>query len=195
MDLADALFSKTRKRVLAILFGRPDESFYSREIIQKVGTGVGSVHRELEHLEHCGLVKVSKIGNQKHYQANKDSPVFEELKGLILKTCGVADILRTGIEHLSNQVKVAFVYGSIAENTATVGSDVDVMFVSDTLTYADLLAAIPEMEQKIGRTINPVVYSMREFKDKLSNANNFITSVVQQPKVFLIGCEDDIPTI
>ncbi|MFO7831460.1 MAG: nucleotidyltransferase domain-containing protein, partial [Desulfuromonadaceae bacterium] len=94
-----------------------------------------------------------------------------------------------------NQVKVAFVYGSIAENTATVGSDVDVMFVSDTLTYADLLAAIPEMEQKIGRTINPVVYSMREFKDKLSNANNFITSVVQQPKVFLIGCEDDIPTI
>lgn len=195
LDIADALFSNTRKKVLALLFAHPGKSFYSSEIIQKIGAGVGSVYRELERLEQCGVVEVSKIGNQKHYQANRLCPVFEELKGLILKTCGVTDTLLVGLEPFNSQVKVAFVYGSIADNTAAAGSDVDIMIISDSLTYTDLLAVIPEMEQKIGRMLSPLVYSVQEFKDKLSNANNFITSVMQKPKIFLIGCENDIPAV
>ena len=136
--LADALFPKVRQRVLAVLFGTPDRSFYANEVIALAQSGTGAVQRELAGLSEAGLLTVSKQGNQKHYQANASAPVFAELRGLVLKTMGLADVLRTALAPLAAQIDAAFIYGSVARQQDTAQSDVDVMIVSSTLGYTSV---------------------------------------------------------
>ena len=122
-SLSEVLFSKTQRQVLGLLFGHPEKSFYSKEIFRFAGVGIGSVHRELEKLSTVGLLTVEKVGNQKHYQANEKSPIFEELKGLIQKTFGLADVLKETLSAHSDIIKLAFIYGSVAKGTDRASSD------------------------------------------------------------------------
>ena len=192
IGIADALFSKGRQRVLGVLFGNPGRSFYANEVITLVGSGTGAVQRELIRLEATGLVTVTRVGKQKHYQANAAAPVFEELRGLVLKTSGLADVLRAALAPLTGQIGAAFVYGSVAKKQDTAKSDIDLMVVSDSLTYADLFAALEDSTNRLGRKVNPTVYSPQELAKRRKQGNAFVTRVLAQPKIWLIGAERDI---
>ncbi len=190
---ADALFPKVRQRVLAVLFGSPDRSFYTNEVIGLAQSGAGAVQRELAGLAEVGLLTVRKQGNQKHFQANAASPVFAELRGLVLKTMGLADVLRTALAPLAPQIERAFVFGSIAKQQDTARSDVDLLVVSNTLGYGDVFAALEGASQTLGRTINPALYSAADFRARQQSDNAFINRVMQQPKIWLIGQEESAP--
>jgi predicted nucleotidyltransferase len=186
-NLADALFPKVRQRVLAVLFGQPDRSFYANEVIALAQSGTGAVQRELADMAQVGLLTVTKVGNQKHFQANTQSPVYTELRGLVLKTVGLADVLRSALTPLVNRIDTAFVYGSIANQQDTAQSDVDVMLISPTLSYADVFGALESASQQLKRNINPTLYTPDEFAQRLDQDQAFITRVMQQPKIWLIG--------
>lgn len=194
ITLADALFSKVQQRVLSVLFISPDRSFYTNEIVRLVNTGVGAVQRELVKLEASGLVRVHKIGNQKHYQSNRDAPIFEELRSIFIKTAGLADVLRSALGPIANRITLAFIYGSIAKGSDNAGSDIDLMLVGEGLAYADVYTALASCEAQLGRPVNPAIYSMAELQRKLADENAFITKVLAQPKIFLIGSGDELPT-
>ncbi len=188
--LSEALFSKTQRRVMGLLFGNPSRSYYANEIIRSAGTGVGTVQRELERLTAVGLVTAKKIGNQKHYQANRQAPIFEELRGIVLKTFGLADVLREALVPLAGRIHTAFIYGSVAKGTDTASSDIDLMVIGDKLSYADLFPLLTKAESKLGRAINPTVYSGRELRRKLQDGNEFLDRVLKQPRIFLAGTDD-----
>jgi len=190
--LADALFAKVQQRVLGVLFGNPRRSFYANEVIGLARSGTGAVQRELARLEASGLVTVTRVGKQKHYQANAASPVFEELRALLLKTVALADVLRAALTPVSRDIRAAFVYGSIAKGQDTAASDIDLMVVSERLTYADLFAALEDASAQLGRKIAPTVYSLKELSKRLKQDNAFVTRVLSQPKLWLIGGENDL---
>ena len=192
IGIADALFSKGRQRVLGVLFGNPGRSFYANEVIALAGSGTGAVQRELIRLEATGLVTATRVGKQKHYQANPAAPVFEELRGLVLKTSGLADVLRVALAPLIGQIGAAFVYGSVAKKQDTAKSDIDLMVVSDSLTYADIFAALEDSTNRLGRKVNPTVYPPQELAKRRKQGNAFVTRVLAQPKIWLIGGERDI---
>jgi predicted nucleotidyltransferase len=193
-SLADALFSTTQQRVLALLFGQPDRSFYATEVITLAGGGSGAIQRELARLEQSGLVNVRRLGNQKHYQANPDSPIFSELYSIALKTVGLAEPLRAALAPLARRIQAAFVYGSVAKRQDTATSDVDLMIVSDQLTYADVFAALEEVGARLGRPVNPTVYTTKEFSKRIKQDNAFIKRVMAQQKLWLIGQQNDLAT-
>lgn len=187
---ADALFPAVRQRVLAVLFGSPDRSFYANELIALARSGTGAVQRELASLLAAGLITVRDQGNQKHYQANAASPVFAELRGLVLKTVGLADVLRAALAPLEDQVAAAFVYGSVARQQDTAASDVDVLIVSDALGYAEVFGALEGAAQTLGRTINPTLYTRAELARRRAQDNAFVTRVLDQPRIWLMGDEE-----
>lgn len=191
-SLADALFSKVKQRVLGVLFGSPGRSFYANEVIALADSGTGAIQRELTRLADAGLVTVRRIGKQKHYQANPDSPVFEELRGLVLKTCGVADVLKEGLAPLAGKVQAAFVYGSVARGDDTAASDIDLLVLSGSLTHADLFEALETASRRLGRKVNPSVYSPEEFADRIAHDNAFVKRILSQPKLWLVGHERDL---
>lgn len=191
-SLGDALFARVQQRVLGVLFGNPGRTFYANEIIGLAGSGTGAVQRELARLEAAGLVTATRVGNQKHYQANAAAPVFEELRGLVLKTFGLADVLRESLAPLSARIRAAFVYGSVAKARDTAASDIDLMVLSDDLTYADLFAVLEKASTRLGRTVSPTVYTWKEWRKRVKDDRSFVTRVLSQPKVWLVGGESDI---
>lgn len=193
-SLADALFSTTQQRVLAFLFGQPDRSFYATELIKLAGAGSGAVQRELARLEQSRLVTVRHIGTQKHYQANPDSPLFAELCGIARKTVGLAEPIREALRPLASRILAAFVYGSVAKRVDTARSDIDLMIVSDNLTYADIFAVLEPVGMKLGRIVNPTVYSRAQLAKRVRAGNAFVTKVLKQPKVWIIGTDDALPS-
>jgi predicted nucleotidyltransferase len=190
--LANALFTKVQQRVLGALFGNPERSFYANELIGLAESGTGAVQRELARLEAVGLVTTTRIGNQKHYRANKDAPVFDELRSLVVKTFGLADVLRTALMPVAASIQAAFIYGSIAKNEDKANSDIDLMVISNTLEYADLFAALELATRQLGRKISPTVYSSEEVGRRVAENNAFVTRVMAQPKIWLIGDERDL---
>ncbi len=190
--LADALFSPVQQRVLALLFGQPERSFRSTEVIALAGSGTGAAHRQLVRLADSGLVTATRVGNQKHYQANRDSPVFAELHGLVVKTIGLVGPLEKALAALREHVHAAFVYGSIAKGTDTARSDIDVMVISDDLAYADLYSALQDAEATLQRPVHVSLSTAEEWKRKLAAGNPFVTKVQAQPKIHLIGSADDL---
>lgn len=191
-SLADALFTKTQQRVLGVLFGHPERSFYASELIRDAGTGSGAAQRELAKLEESGLIVARRIGNQKHYQANATSPLFSELRNIVLKTVGLAEPLRVALKPLSAAIRAAFVYGSVAKATDHSGSDIDLIVISDSLTYAEIFSALERAGRALGRRVNPTVYTAAEFSKRARADNAFVTRVVEQPKLWMIGSEDDL---
>jgi predicted nucleotidyltransferase len=190
--VADVLFSKVQQRVLAVLFGNHSRSFYANELIALAGSGSGAVQRELTQLSAAGLVTVTRIGNQKHYQANASAPVFEELRGLVLKTSGLVDVLRSALAPLAGQIHFAFVFGSVAKAKDTVTSDIDLLVVSDTLAYGELFAALEPATNRLQRTVNPTLYSRNEIDSRLSAGSPFIKRVLAQPTLWVIGEADGL---
>ena len=190
--MANALFSKVRQRVLAVLFGNPGRSFYANEVIALAQSGTGAVQRELASLSEAGLLTVRRQGNQKHYQANADAPVFAELRGLVLKTMGLADVLRVALAPLAPQITLAFVYGSVAKQQDTAASDIDVMIVSKDLSYADVFGALESATATLGRKVNPTLYMPAEMVKRINNDNAFVTRVLTQPKIWLLGNEEQL---
>jgi predicted nucleotidyltransferase len=192
-SLADALFSATQQRVLGLLFGQPERSFYATEVIGLVGAGSGAVQRELAKLEQSGLASVHNVGTQKHYQANRESPLFSELCAIARKTFGLAEPIREALAPLASKIAAAFVYGSVAKRKDTASSDIDLMVVSDHVTYADVFAALEPITGRLGRLVNPTLYTTKDFVRRRKQGNAFLTRVVAQPKVWVIGGEDELP--
>jgi len=190
--VADALFAKVQQRVLGVLFGNPGRSFYANEVIGLARSGTGAVQRELVRLEAAGLVVASRIGKQKHYQANQRSPVFAELRALVLKTSGLADVLREALTPVADKVRAAFVYGSIAKGQDTAASDIDLMVISERLTYANLFGALEDASAHLGRKVAPTIYSPKELARRRKQDSAFVTRVLEQPKLWLIGDEGDL---
>lgn len=191
-SLADALFSTIQQRVLAYLFGQPERSFFATELIKLAGGGSGAVQRELARLADSGLVTVTRIGTQKHFQASPKSPIFAELCAIAQKTVGLAEPLREALAPLAKRITAAFVFGSVAKRSDTATSDIDVLVLSDSLDYADIFAALQSAEMKLGRTVNPTVYTPANWRKKRKEGNAFVVKVSAQSKLFLIGTENDL---
>ena len=146
----------------------------------------------VERLAESGLVTVTRVGTQKHYQANPKSPIFAELCGIAQKTVGLAEPLREALAPLVERVTVAFVFGSVAKRSDHAASDIDVLVLSDSVDYADVFAALQSAEAKLGRTVNPTVFTPANWRKKRKEGNAFVVKVAAQPKVFLIGTEDNL---
>jgi predicted nucleotidyltransferase len=150
------------------------------------------VQRELARLTQSGLVTARAVGNQKHYQANPAAPIYAELCSIVQKTVGLAEPLREALAPLAGRIRAAFVYGSVAKRADTAVSDIDMMLVSDDLSYADLYARLEEASQRLGRTVNPTIYAPKELAQRVKRKDAFATRVLAQPKLWLIGGEDDL---
>lgn len=192
VSIADALFTQTQQRVLSVLFGNVARSYYASEIIARAQIGSGAVQREIARLEASGLITSERIGNQKHYRANERSPVFEPLRELVLRTTGLADVLRDALAPLAPQLVAAFVFGSIARREDNASSDVDLFVVSDTLSLADLFGALERARRQLGREVNPIVHSRLEMATLRRKKNSFIERVMEQPKIWIYGHEDGL---
>lgn len=192
-SLADALFTKTQQRVLRVLFGQPERSSYASELIREAGTGSGAAQRELARLEESGLIVARRIGNQKHYQANAASPLYSELRNIVLKTVGLVEPLRAALRPLSSAaIRAAFVYGSVAKATDQSASDIDLMVISDNLTYGEVFGALERVTRTVGRKVNVTIYTAAEFSKRARTENVFVSRVVEQPKLWVVGSDDDL---
>lgn len=191
-SLGDALFTGTRKWLLGALFGNPARSFYARELIGLAGSGSGAIQRELERLTQSGLVTMLPVGNQKHYRANPESPVFAELCALTRKTFALADPFREALEPLASRIRAAFVYGSVAKGEDTTSSDIDLMVIADKVSYGELLGALEPLSHSLNRRVNPTVLTQRDWAKRLTTRSAFATRVVAQPKIWIIGSEDEL---
>lgn len=185
--LAGALFTPVQQRVLGLLFGQPERSFGSAELIRRAGSGTGAAHRQLQRLEKAGLVRVTRIGNQKLYQANPESPVFPELHGLVVKTVGLVEPLRAALTPLTGKIDLAFVFGSVARGAERAGSDLDLMVVSDELGYGEVFEALQPAEEFLGRTVNPTVWTRAEWQRERNKQDSFAARISKQPRVPVIG--------
>ena len=191
-SLSGALFTATQQRVLACLFGESGRSYAVNELIQATGAGSGAVQRELARLAGSGLLTVEHVGNQKRYRANPDAPIHDELVSIVRKTFGLAEPLREALAPLSDRIHAAFLYGSIAKGSDTARSDIDLMVIADDLAYAEIMLALHPVAERLGRPINPTVYARDELRSRLDAGNSFVGRVLQQPRQWLIGGEDDL---
>jgi len=192
IGLSNALFSKVQQRVLGLIFGQPERSFYMSEIMRNVRSGTGAVARELSRLQQSGLVSVERIGNQKHYRANHQSPIFSELRSLVIKTVALTGPLRKSLESCADGIKAAFVYGSVAKGVDTARSDIDLMVIGDELDYSELYAALQNVESALGRKISPMFLSSTDWRRKALEKGSFISKINALPKDFVLGSESDL---
>ena len=190
-DASAPLFGKTRQTLLGLLYGRADQEHLQERLIQLAGLGRGTVQRELEFLARAGVVRRTVRGRQVYYQANPGSPIYGELRGLVVKTGGVADVLRGALAPLAGRVRVAFIYGSIAKRTERRASDVDVMVIGD-VSFTEVSDALGKAQETIGREVNPSVYAPADFRSKLAAKHHFLRAVLKSEKIFLIGDEHEL---
>ena len=189
--LATIFGSKLRAKVLGWLFTHPDERYFVRQLTSLLEEDSTNVSRELARLEKTGILILTTEGKQKYYQANRESPVFNELHGLIVKTVGVADVLRTALEPALGQIEIAFIFGSIARSADDRRSDIDVMVVGE-ISFGDTVSLLSTAEEKLGREVNVVVYPISEFNQKVREDHYFVKTVLDGEKIFLIGDEHEL---
>lgn len=185
------LFGAYRRQVLALLLLRPGESFHVREIGRVTGIPAGSLHRELRLLADAGLLLREQVGNQVRYRANSAHPIHPELAAIFRKTSGLADVLRDALLPLERKIDLAFVFGSVARGEERSVSDVDVL-VAGKASLLQVVKALSAVHSRLGREINPVVLTRRELAAKLKARERFFTRVASEPKIWLIGTEDDL---
>lgn len=187
----DVLFGRYRRQVLALVLLRPEETFHVREISRLTGLPAGSLHRELKLLTEAGLLLRSEVGNQVRYQANRMSPVFEELAAIFRKTLGLADILRDALKPLRGDVRLALIFGSVAQGKERATSDVDVL-VLGSVPFEKVVMALARTRERLGREVNPVVMTVAVFQAKHETRDRFVTRVLREPKIFLMGDMNDL---
>lgn len=183
--------SRIRARLLGWLFSHPGERYFVRQLAKILGEDPTNLSRELARLASLGLVVSALEGQQKYYSANPASPVYLELRGLVLKTAGAGDLLREGLTSLISRIRVAFVFGSVAARKETPASDVDLMVVGD-VTLEEVVEALMPVQEQLGREVNPTVFPPSEFCERLLHGNPFLKAVIEGPKVFLIGNLDEL---
>ncbi len=189
---AAALFSKVQLRLLNLLIGHPNQAFHTSEIIKRVQSGTGAVQRELVKLAEAGILTSASDGNRRIYQANKQAPIFKELSGIILKTTGLVEPIRDSLTRFQNQIRLAFIYGSIANGTDTANSDVDLMIVGEELSYSEIFGALEIAEKAISRPINPNIMTPPEWSEGLSSGNSFVRKIFENPKLIVLGTEHEL---
>ena len=194
VSLGGALFTTTQQRVLACLFGQPARSYYANELIKLTGAGSGAVQRELKRLAESGLVTAEMRGNQRHFQANPQSPIFQEMVQIVQKTFGLAQPIREALVSFADNIDCAFIFGSVAKKQDTSASDIDLFVISDKLSYANLLNQLVATEAQLGRSINTTIYTPLDLRQRLQDGNAFLTRVFEQPKLWIVGGETDIPS-
>ena len=187
----EVLLGKTRGAVLGLLLGRPDEEFHVRQIARLSGATLGPVQRELKLLEHIGVLKQRAVGRQLLYRADEASPIHDELRSLVIKTVGMADVLRAALLPLGKEIQIAFLFGSFARGNQHAASDVDLMIIG-TVNLATVARALAEPQRRLGREINPSIYSPSEFRLKLQGGHHFLNSVMAAPRIFIIGDEHEL---
>jgi predicted nucleotidyltransferase len=192
--IAQALFSGARRAVLGLLFARPDEAFYLRQIVQITGTGVGQVQREVRQLSDAGIIRREVRDRHVYFQAETDCPIYKELRGIVTKTVGAASVLTGALAPLRRRIAVAFIYGSVARGRERRSSDVDLMVVG-AATFAQVADAIRPAETRLGRPVNPTVYPATEFRDKVAAGHHFLKTVAAGPKLFVLGGEHEFATL
>ena len=185
------LFGQTRGALLACFFGHADQSFYVRQLVREIGGGHGAIQRELKRLADLGLLVKRMQGNQVLYQANSESPVFFEIKSLIAKTVGAHDAIGSALAPLSQAIKIAFIYGSVARQTERANSDVDLMVIGN-IPFGDVVTALSPVQKMLNREINPAIFPVSEFKSKLKSGNHFLRGVIAEKKIFILGTEHDL---
>lgn len=189
MSVANALFTDSQARVFGWVFGQPDRSYHLSELRRLTGLGSASVQRELNRLATAGLVLSERAGNQRRFQANQSSPVFAELAALTRKTLGAEPVLREAVLSLGSRLKAAWIFGSIAKGTDTATSDIDVMLVGERMPMADVFACLIPVETQLGRKINPTCYTSAEFTRRRADPDSFVSKVMAQPMLSLVGNE------
>lgn len=190
-SLSHHLLGQTRSAILSVLLLRPEASLHVREIARLTGAHAGSLHRELRTLAEFGVLLRDEVGRQVHYRANTDCPVFLDLAGLLRKTTGLVDVLRSALQPLSERIEFAFIHGSMARGNVHVHSDVDVMVVGD-VGFADVVLALESAQDAVGREINPIVLAPGEFQARRNQRDSFVDHVLQGPKLWLIGDTDGL---
>jgi predicted nucleotidyltransferase len=189
--LCSGLFGKTRQAVLALLFGRADSAFYTKQILDAVKIGRGTVQRELKNLTETGIIVREVQGRQVYYHANERCPIFNELKSIVRKTFGVADVIKQSLASRARKIRVAFIFGSVARSADDRRSDIDLMVVG-RISFGDVVSLLGPAEAKLAREINPVVYPIAEYKRKVREDHHFVKTVLEEEKIFVIGDEDEL---
>ncbi len=187
----DALLPKTRQGILAATLVQPQKAWYVSELARRMGVPSSSLQRELHDLTAAGILKTHRQGRMVYFQANTDSPIFSELRGLLLKTAGLVDVLADVLQPLAPKLRLVFVYGSIASSSEHSDSDIDLMVVG-TVSPADLAVPLRHARELLGREINPTVYTPAEFGKKRSAKDHFLTRVLDKPKLFVLGNSDEL---
>lgn len=185
-NIGDALFNKARQRVLGLLYGRPQQSFYLNELVRLAGVGKGSVKREVDALCAAGLLTVTRIGNQNHYQANPACPIYHELSAIVKKTFGLVGVIREALAPLAGEIACVFIFGSVASGKESSGSDIDLMVIGD-VGYSEVVAALYSAQQELGREINPKIFSKGEWTERCETGDAFIKEVLAKPRMDVMG--------
>ncbi len=189
--IGTTLFGKTRRLVLALLYGNTNEAYYLRQIVRLTGVGLGPLQRELRQLTDAAIILRTIRGNQVYYQANPDSLIFNELKNIVRKTFGVADVIRKALEKDTDKIRVAFIFGSIARSADSKASDIDVMLIGE-ITFDEAITMLTPAEESLHREINIVVYPVSEFRKKIREDHYFVKTVLEEDKIFLIGDDNEL---
>jgi DNA-binding transcriptional ArsR family regulator len=192
--LGTTLFGKTRRSVLAMLYSHPDESYYLRQLARLTAVGMGALQRELKQLSEAGIIERNEIGRQAFYKANFDCPVFRELKNLIIKTFGVADLLRDALSPVADPIEVAFIFGSMVSGEFDQSNALNIVVIGD-ISFADVVRALAAVPETLSREIKPSVYLPEEFKARLSTEHHFLKTILNTPKIFLIGDRDELDAL
>jgi len=189
-DLVSVLLGGYHRQLLALLLLHPDQSFYVRELSRLTGVPAGPAHRELGRFAEVGLLSRTTLGNQVRYQASRDCPIFEELAGIFRKTVGMADVLREALQPLSKDIDAAFIFGSVAQGKEGPSSDVDVMVIGSA-TLQRVVVATQGARERLRREVNPVVMTARSFRTKRANHDRFVSRIMTEPKIMLMGDVDE----
>ncbi|MBC8504811.1 MAG: nucleotidyltransferase domain-containing protein [Chloroflexi bacterium] len=189
-QLGDALFTTTQQKVLGLLYTRPERSFYTKEIIRLTGMGVATIKRELDRMLAAGIISMTRIGNQHHYQASVECPIYFEILGIVKKTFGVSAVIGQALSPLAHRIDWAFIFGSVASGQETSTSDIDLMVIGD-VEFAEVVSALYPVQETLGREINPKIYSREEWIQMKQSNDAFVKAVLAKPVLDVIGGADE----
>ncbi len=190
-QLGDALFTTTQQKVLGLLYTQPARSFYTKEILRLTGMGVATIKRELDRMVAAGILSLTKIGNQHHYQADPDCPLYHELLGIVKKTFGVSDVIKLALSPLLENIAWAFIFGSVAGGTETSNSDIDLIIIGN-VGFSDAVNVLYPIQETLGREINPKIYRIEEWNQMCKINDAFIKEVFAKPRMDVVGDANEL---